>query len=345
MSKKTYYFVTGNTAGGFVNYLSSNLNNIDQIIIVKHPSATLKANIINRLIQTFQTTYDLEILCSTLGNDYVDGVIIRDKQTAVVTDRLAAADMPGAIVIDLEWFLQEEKKPLSENFIAINQSVQKAYDQFEMGLNIHDDLEQIYIHQMDFSRADELADDLIEKLLIGVPRKERTPHVFRRLFGTNTLDGAVNFVSHLITPLTYRYYLKGRAGTGKSVFMKKVAEACMNHGLDIELYHCSFDPNSVDMVLVRDLDFCIFDSTAPHEKNPDRRDDVVIDLYEEAVAPGTDETYADEIQRTTSAYKAHMTKGMKYLKDAGHLLRGIERNYKYIDRDVERMKDFILQHV
>src|SRR5699024_11319726 len=62
----------------------NNLINIDQIIIVKHPSATLKANIINRLIQTFQTTYDLEILCSTLGNDYVDGVIIRDKQTAEI---------------------------------------------------------------------------------------------------------------------------------------------------------------------------------------------------------------------------------------------------------------------
>src|SRR5699024_6248712 len=126
------------------------------------------------------------------------------------------------------------------------------------------------------------------------------------------------------------------AGTGKSVFMKKVAEACMNHGLDIELYHCSFDPNSVDMVLVRDLDFCIFDSTAPHEKNPDRRDDVVIDLYEEAVAPGTDETYA---------YKSHMTKGMKYLIDGWSLIMEIERKYKYIDSDVERMNDFILQHV
>src|SRR5699024_12618825 len=78
---------------------------------------------------------------------------------------------------------------------------------------------------------------------------------------SNTSDGAVNIVPSLIHPLKNRYYLKGRAGTGKSHFMKKVMQACQRHGFDIELYHCSFDPNSVDMVLVRDLDFCIFDST------------------------------------------------------------------------------------
>src|SRR5699024_8186972 len=84
-------------------------------------------------------------------------------------------------------------------------------------------------------------------IVISVRRQVATSNACPRAISTNTRDGAGNFVSHLIAPLTYRYYLTGRAGTGKSVFMKKVAEACMNHGLDIELYHCSFDPNSVDM--------------------------------------------------------------------------------------------------
>src|SRR5699024_7361779 len=99
--------------------------------------------------------------------------------------------------------------------------------------------------------------------------RSRQPIVHERLFGTNTPDGKVNHVSALIAPFQNVYYVKGRAGTGKSVFMKEILNACKSYGYDIEMYRCSFDPSSVDMIIVRDLDFCVFDSTPPHEFFPD----------------------------------------------------------------------------
>lgn len=48
---------------------------------------------------------------------------------------------------------------------------------------------------------------------------------------------------------------------------------------------------SLDMVLLRELDIVIFDSTAPHEYFPDRDNDEVVDMYEITVTPGTDEKY------------------------------------------------------
>src|SRR5699024_10128680 len=182
------------------------------------------------------------------------------------------------------------------DFTTVDKHTQAAYDSFKTGLAVHDDLEKIYIDQMDFNKADDVAEKFIKSLLRGVQEQNRKSYTYRRLFGTNTSDGAVNIVPSLIHPLKNRYYFKGRAGTGKAHFMKKVMQACQNHGFDIELYHCSFDPNSVDMVLVRDLDFCIFDSTDPHEVMPEREEDVVIDLYEKTVTTGTDEKFADEIE-------------------------------------------------
>src|SRR5690606_31689042 len=101
-------------------------------------------------------------------------------------------------------------------------------------------------------------------------------------------DGVVNEVPYILNQVKNVYHIKGRAGTGKSTFMRRVVAACEAYGFDLELYHCSFDPGSLDMLLVRELDFCIFDSTEPHEFFPTREGEQIIDLYEEAVNPGTD---------------------------------------------------------
>src|SRR5699024_7206625 len=167
-----------------------------------------------------------------------------------------------------------------------------------------------------FKRADLLIEKFIAEQVNILPDKHSVPHIYHRLFGTNTADGAVNVAAELMSPLPKRFILKGRAGTGKSVFMKRVAKACEEKGFDVELYHCSFDPSSIDMVLVRGI-FCIIDGTAPHEMEPERASDVVIDLYEKTVTDGTDEKYAKSIQMVSKAYKSHMKTGLAFLKDAG----------------------------
>lgn len=49
-----------------------------------------------------------------------------------------------------------------------------------------------------------------------------------------------------------------------------------------------FDPNSLDLVVIRDLGICLFDSTSPHEYFPSRDSDEIIDIYQEAVKEHTD---------------------------------------------------------
>ncbi|GAA0446760.1 PRK06851 family protein [Lentibacillus halophilus] len=314
-----HYYVTGNTAGGLVNHLDENIHDIDRIIALQHPSKSLKTAVIKHLFHHYDNRY-LEVLQSSFANTYLDGIIIRDQSLAFIDESIATT---YTSVIDLT---QTFPLPVT-NQPDINELMQKAYDSFAEGLHIHDNLEAIYINQMNFSRADAYIDRFINELLMDVPEKHREPRRYHRLFGTNTADGVVNVVPHLIENIPHVYYIKGRAGTGKSVFMKRIANACLDHGLDVELYYCSFDPESIDMVLVRALDFCIFDSTDPHEFFPERHGETIIDMYEKFVAPGTDEAYADEIHDVYAQYKSCMKQGMRYLETAGRRWQAWEKAY------------------
>ncbi|MFC3041521.1 hypothetical protein ACFOGI_14845 [Virgibacillus xinjiangensis] len=345
MSKLRYY-VSGNTAEGFVNYMPFNTEGLKQVIILKHPSETLKTAVLKQLISHYDE--GAEVLLSAKGSKYLDGIIMRGKSLAVVNDVLSTPELPGAIEIDLSLF-QKDKLYLTDDYMEnkskYEEAVQLAYQKFKKGLEIHDELEEIYIGEMDFEKADQLAVSYISKLLDGIPDKPKRTDPPHRLFGTNTPEGVVNEIPHLIENISTVYHVKGRAGTGKSTFMKKIGEACSSKGYDVEFYHCSFDPGSIDMVMVRELEFCLFDSTDPHEFFPEREGELIIDLYKEAVAPGTDEKYADAIQEVNQRYKSFMKEGIKDLKQAGAHLEEVERSFRFTETECRHIASFLTEKV
>ncbi|MCF3943417.1 hypothetical protein [Oceanobacillus alkalisoli] len=281
------YYVSGNTAEGYVDSLESNLHGIEEVIQLGNASYKTNTAIIKQLIEQNKEQTQVEVLKSPISEEFLEGVIFREKKIAILGNR----DCPFS---------------------------NQAYDLFKKGLHIHDDLELVFIQEMDFEKADDLAKRYIEELLPENVKGSRNPQIFRRLFGTNTMDGVVNEVPNLTAHLDRVYHIKGRAGTGKSTFMKRIVKACEARGLDLEIYYCSFDPNSIDMVLIPELNICLFDSTDPHAFEPeDETKEKVIDLYKETVTPGTDEKYADEISNLTKQYKSYMKKGLAALQREG----------------------------
>jgi len=340
------YYVTGNTAKGLVNYISSNLQNIKQTIILKHPSDSLKTSLIQQVIDSYQSNYEIEVLLSALSSKYLDGVIIREKSLAVICDRVAKNNkIPNAVEIDCSLFTKDKPAINTELKEKIIHHTEKAYKNFRTGLSIHDDLEAIYINEMDFDRANELAQEFIQRIMKNQEKQNRKSTTYHRLFGTNTADGVVNEVPHITERMKKVYYIKGRAGTGKSTFMRKVVKSCKEYGFDIEVYHCSFDPGSMDMVLVPELEFCMFDSTDPHEFFPTREGEEIIDLYEEAVKPGTDEKYEEQITKVHNHYKSFMKQGVKELKKAGEYREKYESQFIFTEEDKNAIVECINQQV
>ena len=109
--------------------------------------------------------------------------------------------------------------------------------------------------------------------------------------------------------------------------LKKIASAAEEKGFDVEIYHCGFDPNSLDMVIIRELDLAIFDSTAPHEYFPTKESDEIIDVYYLAIKPGTDEEYKAQLDSIIARYNSTVANGTSYLADAKLLHDELENIY------------------
>lgn len=97
--------------------------------------------------------------------------------------------------------------------------------------------------------------------------KGREKHFF---LGGNTPTGFYSYYDYLLPQESARriYCIKGGPGTGKSTLMKKIAEDAAKKGADIELAHCSSDPDSLDGVIIKSVGIAFVDGTSPHIVDP-----------------------------------------------------------------------------
>ncbi|MDR6120903.1 GTPase SAR1 family protein [Bacillus sp. SLBN-46] len=331
------YFAGGNTARGFHNLYDSNLQGLDRLFILKGGPGTGKSSLMKKVGNEWvEQGYDVEFLHCSSDNNSIDGVLIPALKVGIVdgtAPHVIEPNAPGAVeeYINLgeAWnarALSVQKYVIQKLTRQISQSFQKAYATFKEALEIHDDWEKIYINSMDFKKADQLTKKLIDTFF-GKMRLNKTPDVRHRFLGAATPKGAVDFVPNLTEEIPKRYFIKGRPGSGKSTMLKKLAAAAEERGVDVEIYHCGFDPNSLDMCIFRELGIAIFDSTAPHEYFPSRDGDEILDMYELLIEPGTDEIFADFISKISAKYKNKMTEATSYLAKAKELHDELEEIY------------------
>lgn len=217
---------------------------------------------------------------------------------------------------------------------------------FTLAHEIHDRQEEIYVSRMNFDFANVLCEAMCNRLLQmnGNAEKTTSGKKINRFFGAPTVIGNVCYIPELTEKISKRYFIKGRPGTGKSTFLKKLAEEAVQKGYDVYAYHCSFDPNSLDMIVVPQLSFCLFDSTAPHEYFPIRPNDEILDLYQECVVPGTDEKFHKEIAGFEADYKAKVADGVTYLKGMKQVVDTVEAQIPNLDENaLEAEKNRVLK--
>ena len=331
------YFAGGNTARGFHNLYDSNLQGLERLFILKGGPGTGKSSLMKKIGHEWvEKGYDIELLHCSSDNNSIDGVLIPALKVGIVdgtAPHVIEPKAPGAVeeYINLgeAWdrtALAHKKREIQRLTEQISESFQTAYATFNEALRIHDDWEKIYIGSMDFEKANQLTNKLIETFF-GKIKLNKKADVRHRFLGAATPKGAVDFVPNLTEEITKRYFIKGRPGSGKSTMLKKMAAAAEARGFDVEVYHCGFDPNSLDMVIMRELGIAIFDSTAPHEYFPSRDGDEIIDMYEILIEPGTDEIFADKITEIAAAYRSKMNEATSYLARAKALHDDLENIY------------------
>mgnify|MGYP004588255041 FL=1 len=317
MRKK--YFVRAATSSGCVNLAESNFSGFEKSYVLKGNSKAVKTRIISAVGTYFeQKGLAVETVLSPFG-PYLDGVTVPGIGLAVSDAEVYSGDGVILPAGEAECPRAEELLKKADGALGV------LYSEYGEAKKIHDEWEKVYIKNMDFDSLNRFT-EFEENLLIR-PKKSGRGEKKERFFGASTPSGSVNYVANLTEGLAARYFIKGRPGTGKSTFLKKLAERAMASGYDVEVYYCSFDKESLDMVTVPELSFAVFDSTAPHELLPEGERDTVLDFYLEAHLSGIDERYESVLEPIKKRYALKTAEGrsalslaMGYIAEAEYYL-------------------------
>lgn len=93
----------------------------------------------------------------------------------------------------------------------------------------------------------------------------------KKYFGaSNSADGFVNYFPRIFNKESCSriYVVKGGPGTGKSRFMRDVADEAERRGMSVRYYYCSSDSSSLDGIIIEDIRVGFVDGTAPHVYEP-----------------------------------------------------------------------------
>lgn len=306
-NKDTRYFLAANTSKGYRSYLKQAEEQMNIFKTMLLPQNLVSEIIEKSRLKAFKDNYSVETILNPLTNREA-GIIIPERNVGFINLSIFERS-------DYDKQIQFSGKKIEDTMKNINQ----AYEFFAEALKVHDEWEKIYISNMNFKAADKLRNKTTKKLL---SRKSTNKKGLKkdRFLGASTYNGPVDYIENITKNLNKRYFIKGRPGTGKSTFMKGIAEEAFKRGFNVDIYHCSFDPDSVDMIVINELSLAIFDSTAPHEHSPSLNSDEIIDIYDIAVNKLTDEKYSEQLSIIEGKYKSNISKAVNELKKAKETL-------------------------
>ena len=84
----------------------------------------------------------------------------------------------------------------------------------------------------------------------------------------NTEKGFVSYFKEIYGAVENVYIIKGGPGTGKSHFIRSIADEAVKHNYNVEFFYCSSDPLSLDGIIIEDIGVAVIDGTSPHTYDP-----------------------------------------------------------------------------
>ncbi|KNZ68431.1 hypothetical protein Tfer_3008 [Thermincola ferriacetica] len=324
-------FPGGNTAQGFYSFYDSVLQDMDRIFIIKGGPGTGKSSLMRRIgLALADRGYNVELLCCSSDNDSLDGIVVSDLKLAMVdgtAPHIVDPKNPGAVdqIINLGEFWDEEMlRQNKEAIIKCGQEVwecfREAYKCLKEAKTIHDEWEDYYAEGMDYTKANQVANSIINEIF---SRQPVTRHMFASAI---TPEGLVNYIDNITEGISTRYIIKGQPGTGKSTLLKKIAQAAADRGYNVDIYHCSLDPESLDMVVIPEINIAVINSMPPHTVEPTRDGDRIIDMLE-CVSPQVVEKNRAAVNDAEKRFNQKVEEAIRFISKAKKLHDELETYY------------------
>lgn len=332
-----HYFLTSQSGRGFFNYFESELQHLNYVYVLKGVPGNGKSTLMRNIADYFEEKgYSIDMIHCSFDPTSLDGIILHDIEVGIVDGTMPHIIEPKTPFISGEYInigeacdsekLQKDQAEILRLQKNRDQSFDKYAQSISESLRLHDELEQFFIGSLNIDSANKLTNNMMQTIF-GENNLNKESVIKHRLFDAITDEGNVDFVQDLTKNIGTRYFIKGRPGSGKSTLMKSLVAASQDRGYDIELYHCDFDPESLDMIIIPGLNVALFDSSEPHIYSPSREGDEIIDTSSTMNDSFTDDKYQEQIESATNAYEAEWDKAMFFNKEAKEAHQELEKRY------------------
>jgi GTPase SAR1 family protein len=279
MANVRRFFPGGNTSAGFVSY-HDNIIDLDRnmLYILKGMPGGGKSSLMREIGENaVKEGYNVEFHHCPSDPNSIDGIVIADLKVGIVdgtAPHIIDPIHPGLIdkIVDLSQFIDSQLLKLykTELFEAkqINKNAyRRAFNLFRSSRPIYDEIESSNKAKVDFNGVNKLTKNAIERIFSNEPIITNISGIkVRHLFSAAyTPEGFVDYTSTIIDGVKDRYYLKGELGTGKTTFLKRIAEEAIIRNYHIEIMYNPLVPDKVDSLFIKELNTII--STTKETKN------------------------------------------------------------------------------
>lgn len=316
----THFFGQAMTGQGIKNVYKDVMYEAKAVYLLKGAHGFKVSELLQKLgSYYYEKGADIEIFHDPLFEETIEAIFIKAPHRILIIQATNPSIEPAVIgardhVISLYDCVDEQQLSSNETLFSSNEAKQTYYDQcfaaLSKAIHLHDDWEGETRRYMNWSGLDQQFADL-KNHVFGGKKFEKTGKLTHRLLGTLTPTGARDTVQSITQNLEKRLFIKGYPGTGKSSMMKKFANEALSRGFDVQLVWCGLDSNSIDMVILPELKFCIFDSTEPHVYFPDenRPGDEIFDIAKHCHPTEVEEKNIKDI---VAKYKATVIKAKEF---------------------------------
>lgn len=256
-------FPGANTSQGFFSFYDHIIApNCTRIIVIKGGPGVGKSSMMKAIGLAMQEKgFDIEHHCCSSDNGSIDGVVIPAIGVALMdgtAPHIVDPKNPGAVdeIIHLGDNWNEAKlRAVKDDILQCNRRVGRlfkmAYSHIKEAKVAHDEWESYITESMSWGEVNRVSIQLREKIFTGVAPDYGRQAKIRRLFANAvTPQGLVNYVHTLLAEYDHIYSVAGEPGTGKSTILEAVAKTAYEKGLDTEVFHCTLDPQKIDLVLI-----------------------------------------------------------------------------------------------
>ncbi|MGP4072385.1 hypothetical protein ACTWQB_07500 [Piscibacillus sp. B03] len=331
------YFLGGTTAKGYYRFYDELISTLGHVLYIEGGFTSILHPALEQLADECEKQGEIGCVYNHIEPDQLEAVVLPERRLAVIDrskaniKKLSLPKLLENVIYIGEGYDYDILKRNQGQLIQARKEMQgyyqKAVEHFKTAHDYHEEVEKIYIKYLNIDKANDETERL-KKSVFNSTSLNKSSAVVHRYLGAATPQGPTDFVLDLTSDIDRRIFIKGRSGTGKSTMLKKLVTESVNRGIDVEIYHCGFDPHSLDMVIFRELGIAIFDATAPHEHEPQRSGDEIFDVYELFVDGSPDDERLEDILNLKSNYKMQTKQATDYLKQIQDRQRTFEAIYQ-----------------